>query len=164
MVHKWRDPCRLERSWIRDGLAIVTAAIVICLILYRTTVVAVCQLDSRRSHHCDFHDCPRTKISAPLSSVPAPTLWLRTNPSHVCRVTPAIDEPSNSLRNVVLPMAANDPALLNTILAVSHSPHMPAELTSTGIITTFRDLAKTDRSIISILPLHRPQESPPKPL
>jgi hypothetical protein len=46
-------------------------------------------------------------------------------PSHVCRVTPAIDEPSNSLRNVVLPMAATDPALLNTILAVSHPPTTP---------------------------------------
>lgn len=49
--------------------------------------------------------------------------YLRHFLTHVCRVSTAIDNESNGLRNTILPMSAADPALLNTILAVSSS-HM----------------------------------------
>ena len=47
----------------------------------------------------------------------------------MCRVTPAIDEESNGLRNTVLPMAASDPALLNAVLAVPTQYSVICELT-----------------------------------
>jgi hypothetical protein len=47
--------------------------------------------------------------------------YIRLMYRHVSRVATAIDEASNGLRTTILPMAASDRALLNTILAVLYT-------------------------------------------
>ena len=90
------------------------------LLTKRTNKLRSPNFNFRESNNSLINNAWRTILSATLSSVLPVSSHFKH--SHVSRVSYAIDLDFNGLRNIFLPMAAADPALLNGILAVLVSP------------------------------------------